>query len=333
MATQLRWGVLGAANVARTRVIPAMQLSSNSRVVALASRGLEKARTVAGPLGIDRVYGDYDELLADSSVDAVYIPVPNSLHARWTIRAAEAGKAVLCEKPLAMTAAEAGNMVAACARRDVPLMEAFMYRFHPQFARVRALVDQGGIGAVGQVRAGMGFRMDPINPDNVRLRQDLGGGALMDVGCYTVNAVRAIFNEEPVRVTAWHDVDRRFGVDMTCAGVLEFSEQRFATIDCSFRPGYNGWYMIVGSEGTVEVPRAFTPRLAHTEIILTDSHGHRHYERIAGVDHYRLMVEAFAAAVLEGAPLPYPPSDAVGNMKVLDAMKRAAAHNKPERVA
>src|SRR5438128_4501825 len=173
MAERLRWGVLGAANIARRAVIPAIQASSNGEVVALASRDREKGRTVAGELGIARVHQGYEALLADPQVDAVYNPLPNSLHAEWTIRAAEAGKAVLCEKPLARDAAEAQDMVDACAGLGVPLMEAFMYRFHPQNVRVRELLTAGAIGEVGQVRAGFGFRMHPLNPANVRLQKDL----------------------------------------------------------------------------------------------------------------------------------------------------------------
>lgn len=333
MSGQLRWGVLGAANIARTRVIPAIQGSSNGRVVALASRNIEKGRAVASPLQIDRVYGSYEQLLADPEVDAVYNPLPNSLHAEWTLRAAEAGKPILCEKPLATNAAEAARMVETCARLGVPLMEAFMYRFHPQNVRVRALLAEGAIGAVGQVRAGFGFRMDPLNADNVRLRKDLAGGALMDVGCYAVNASRMVFNEEPVRATAWRDVDRRFGVDVALAGMLEYGDRRFATIDCSFRSGYSGWYMIVASGGTIEVPRAYTPQLGETEIVITDAQNKRHTERFAGVDQYRLMAEAFASAILDGAPVPCPPSDAVANMRAIDALVRAATRNKPEAVA
>lgn len=324
MADRLRWGVLGAANIGLKRVIPAIQASSNGRVVALASRDIAKGRAAAAPLGIERVYGSYEELLADSGVDAIYNPLPNSLHAAWTIRAAEAGKAVLCEKPLASDAAEAQRMVDACARHGVPLMEAFMYRFHPQNVRVRELLAQGAIGAVGQVRAGFSFRMDPLNPANVRLQHDLAGGALMDVGCYAVNASRMVFGEEPLRAAAWRDFDERFGVDVALAGVLEYPGRRFATVDCSFTSGHSDWYSIVGSAGTIEAPRAFTPHSDETVIVITGEDNVRHEERFAGVDQYCLMAEAFAAAVLAGAPVPCPPGDAVRNMRAIDALARAA---------
>lgn len=202
-----------------------------------------------------------------------------------------------------------------------------MYRFHPQNVRVRLLLAEGAIGQVGQVRAGFGFRMDPLNPANVRLQSSLAGGALMDVGCYAVNASRMVFGEEPLRATAWRDFDATFGVDVALSGVLEYPNRRYATVDCSFTSGYSGWYMVIGSEGTIEVPRAFTPQLNETVVIVTDARSHRREERFAGVDQYQLMAEAFSAAVLAGEPVPCPPADAVSNMRAIDALVRAAAAN------
>ncbi len=335
MRERLRWGVLGAANIARRKVIPAIAASSNGAMVAIASRDRARGQALATELGIARVHDSYEALLADSEIDAVYNPLPNSLHAEWTVRAAEAGKAVLCEKPLARDAAEAASMAAACARRKAPLMEAFMYRFHPQNVRVRELLAQGAIGEVGAVRAGFGFRMDPLDPSNVRLRRELAGGALMDVGCYAVNASRMLFDAEPIAAVAWRDQDERFGVDVALAGVLEYpgpSGGRFATIDCSFKAGYSGWYTVVGSEGVIEAPRAYTPQGDETVIVITDAQNRRREERFAGVDQYRLMVEAFAEAVLSGAPVPCPPDDAVRNMRAIDLLVRAATTNNPTRI-
>ncbi len=332
MTRKLKWGVLGAANIGR-KVIPAIQASSNGEVVALASRDMQKGRAYAAELGIPRLHEGYEALLADPGVEAIYNPLPNSMHAEWTIRAAEAGKAVLCEKPLARTAAEAQQMVDACARLGVPLMEAFMYRFHPQNVRVRALLAEGAIGEVGQVRAGFGFRMHPLNPANVRLQSALAGGALMDVGCYAVNASRTVFGAEPLRATAWRNVDARFGVDVSLAGVLEYADGRFATVDCSFTSGYSGWYMVIGSEGTIEVPRAFTPQQDETVVVITDAKNRRREERFAGIDQYRLMAEAFASAVLAGEPVPWSPADAVNNMRAIDALAASAAEGRPVEIA
>lgn len=332
MARQLRWGVLSAANIGLAKVIPGIQGSSNSKVVALASRDEAKGRAAAAKLGIDRVHGSYEALLDDLEVDAVYNPLPNSLHAEWTMRAAEAGKAVLCEKPLAIDATEAQRVVDICARCGVPLMEAFMYRHHPQNVRVRELVVEGVIGTVNEVRAGLCFdMMNPPDPTNVRLHPDLGGGAILDMGCYTVNATRMAFGEEPLRALAWRDLDERFGVDVAVTGVLEYPGRRVATISCSFKASHQGWYMILGSEGVIEVPRAFIPgwdhMVADTIVTIYDKNNNRREEHFAPADHYQLMVEAFSAAVLAGDPVPYPPDDGVRNMRVLDALARSAAQD------
>jgi len=329
MADRLRWGVLGAAYIASAKVIPAIQGSSNGVVVALASRDLDKGRGTARDLGIGRVHASYEALIEDPAIDAIYNPLPNSLHAEWTIRAAEAGKAVLCEKPLALDAAEAARVVEVCARRGVPLMEAFMYRFHPQNARVRALLAEGVIGDVCEARTSLSAPLlDPPDPTNVRLQPALGGGTLLDMGCYAVSAARMVFGEEPVRALGWEDRDARFGVDVTHAGILEFSGRRPATVSCSFKGGNDGSYMVVGSEGIIEVPCAFIPgygqRAAETLVIIADAHSNRREERFAPVDQYRLMVESFAAAVLSGGPVPCPPEDAVSNMRALDALARSA---------
>jgi predicted dehydrogenase len=264
----------------------------------------------------------------------VYNPLPNSMHAEWSIRGAEAGKAVLCEKPLALTAVEAERVVAACAQHGVPLMEGFMYRFHPQHVRVRAWLAEGVIGEVGEVRAGLCARLlDPPDPSNVRLQAGLGGGVRLDMGCYVVNAARMLFGQEPQRLLAWQDVDERLGVDVAMAGILEYPGKRIATVSCSFKAGYESYYTVVGSKGVIEVPRAFIPgygeRAADTLVILSDENSHRREVHFEPADHYRLMVEAFAAAVLAGEPVPYPPDDSVRNMRVLDALEGSAEGNRP----
>jgi len=337
MADRLRWGVLGAAYIASAKVIPAIQGSSNGVVVALASRDPDKGRATARDFEISRVHTSYEALIDDPKIDAIYNPLPNSLHAEWTIRAAEAGKAVLCEKPLALNAADAERVVAACARHGVPLMEAFMYRFHPQNVRVQELLVEGVIGVVSEVRASLAVSLlGTPDPTNVRLQPALGGGTLLDMGCYAVSAARLAFGEEPLRALAWHDIDDRFGVDVAFAGILEFSGRRPATVSSSFKGGNDGWYMIVGSEGIIEVPRAFIPgygeRAAEALVIIADANSNRREEHFPPADHYRLMVEAFANAVLTGQPVPYPPEDAVSNMRALDALARSARRDAADAV-
>ena len=324
MAERIRWGILSTARIGVHRFIPGVARSRNGVVAAIAGRDEARARAVAADLGIPRAYGSYQALLDDPEVDAIYNPLPNSMHAEWTLRAAEAGKPILCEKPLTVDAAEAAALVADCERHGVLLMEAFMYRFHPQHARVRALIAAGAIGELRAVLAAFTFAMRALDPQNVRLQADLAGGAQLDVGCYAVNAARMICAAEPVSALATWDFRAKFGVEVALAGVLEFPEHRMATFDCGFQAAGQGWYRAVGSTGTIEVPMAFVPdTAAETLVILPDANG-RHEERIAGVDQYALEAEEFADCLLEGRPPRYPAADAVANMRAIDALYRSA---------
>lgn len=320
---RIRWGILSTARIGLTRFIPGAAKSRNGVVHAIASRDGARAAAAAAELGIPRVHDSYEALLADPEVDAIYNPLPNSMHAEWTLRAAEAGKPILCEKPLTVDAEQAAALVADCKRHGVLLMEAFMYRFHPQHARVRELIDGGAIGELRAVRTAFTFSMGTLNPKNVRLQADLAGGALMDVGCYTVNAARMLYGEEPVAAVATADFSSQFGVDVTLAGVLEFSEHRMATFDCGFQAMGQGWYMAAGTKGTIEVPYAFVPGTKDTLVILEDGSG-RHEERISGVDQYMLEAEEFADCLLEGRAPRIPAEDAVANMRAIDALYRSA---------
>jgi len=323
MNGRIRWGILSTANIGIKRFIPGAQASRNGIVAAIASRDGARAREVAARLGIGRAYGSYEALLADPELDAIYIPLPNSLHAEWTAKAAAAGKPVLCEKPLAADAAQARTMIDRCASLGVPLMEAFMYRFHPQHARVRELIDAGTIGELRAVRTAFTFLLEPFPLQNVRLKADLAGGALMDVGCYTVNAARMLFGEEPAWASAQWDFREEFGVEVTLAGVLGFSDNRMATFDCGFRAAGQGYYVAAGTKGQIEVLNAFVPQPEDVSILVTDANGRRE-ERIAGVDQYRLEAEEFADALLEHRPPRIPPSDAVGTLRAIEALHRSA---------
>jgi predicted dehydrogenase len=322
---RIRWGILSTANIALKRFIPGVRASNNGDVLAIASRSEARAREVAAELSIPRAYGSYEALLADPEIDAVYIGLPNSMHAEWTIAAARAGKPVLCEKPLAVDATQAQAMLDECRTLGVPLMEAFMYRFHPQHARVRELLASGAIGELRAFRAAFTFSLEPFNSRNVRLQPALAGGALMDVGCYAVNAARWTFREEPQWASAQRDFRADFGLEIALAGILGFSDGRMATFDCGFRGTGQGWYMLVGSKGTIEAPNAFVPGpvTMDTTLVIVDAAGRRE-ERIPGDDQYKLEAEAFGAALLADRAVPLDPHDAVANLRAIDALQRSA---------
>jgi D-xylose 1-dehydrogenase (NADP+, D-xylono-1,5-lactone-forming) len=337
MDDTLRWGILGATSwIARDAIIPAIQKSRNGRVIALATRSPDKLKENLGFLPAIR-FLSYEALLADPDIDAIYIPLPNSMHLEWAVRAAEAGKPVLCEKPLGLTYQEAKTLVDAFEHRKVPLMESFMYRFHPQHRRVRELIEAGTIGEIVEVRTHLSVDiMNPPDPSNIRLRKDVGGGTLLDMGCYMISVARMLFAAEPVAVRAWWRIDERFGVDVAAAGALEFPGGRVALVSCSFEGFGNGFYSVIGREGVIEAPRGIIQglgtRLGEALIITMDADGRRTQETIAAVDHYQLIVEAFADAVLGKTEVPLPLSDSLANMRVLDAFAQSAREGREVKV-
>jgi predicted dehydrogenase len=320
-ARKLRWGILSTADIARTKVIAGIRRGGRGEVVAIASRDPAAARRVATELGIPRAHGSYEALLGDPDVDAVYIPVPNHLHAEWTIAAARAGKHVLCEKPLALTADVAQAMVDACNSSGVLLMEAFMYRLHPSWLKVRELVADGAIGRLRAIDTWFSYFND--DPDNIRNRREAGGGALYDIGCYAINLSRMLFGSEPRRVSASVERDRLLGVDVLTTGILEF-DGGVATFGCSTRAEPDQRVSIYGDRGrvTVEIPFNIPPDRP-THVFLTrggDPPVAPATERLTFdvADPYGCEADAFAAAVLDGAPLPVPPADAVANLRVIE---------------
>lgn len=327
---KLRWGVLSTANIGRAAVIPALQRSRNGVVLAVASRDKEKARVFAEQQRIPRAYGSYEALLADEEIDAVYIPLPNSLHREWTIKAAEAGKHILCEKPLALTAAECAEMDTAARQNGVRLMEAFMYRFHPQTEKVLELVQAGAIGEPRLIYAVFTFRL--TNRANIRLRPELGGGSLMDVGCYCINISRTIAQAEPIEVQAYANWGET-GVDEEMAGTLRFANGLLAQFSCGLTLERREIYQVSGPDGHLEVAQAFLPGLNDTAVV--EHHGRQGSKAhpIAGVDEYQLMVEHFADCVLHNRPVRYPPGEAAANMRVIEALYRSARNDgRPTRV-
>lgn len=317
MPDQVRWGILSTANIGR-KVIPAIHESRNGVVAAVASRSLERARDFAAEQNIPIVYGSYEELIESDEVDAIYNPLPNSMHAEWSIKCAVAGKATLCEKPFASDAAEAQTIVDAFAEQDVLLAEAFMYRFHPQHAKVKSILAEGGIGDLKIINSSFTFYIS--DEANIRLSKALAGGGLMDVGCYCVNLMRFMTGEEPETVTAVGNIGPRTGVDEILAGTLKFPSGVIGHFDCGLRAHRQQGYRLKGTTGSIIVGSSFTPdKLKDT--IVQQWRGDQLTEHvIPPVDHYQLMVEDFADALLTGRPPRFPPGDAVRNMEVVDKL-------------
>jgi len=321
----VRWGVLGAANIAVGKVIPAMQQSAHSPVVAIASRNLGKAEAAAHKLGISRAYGSYQELIDDPDVEAIYNPLPNHLHVPWSIKAAEAGKHVLCEKPFALNAGEIAQLIEVRDRKRVQIGEAFMVRTHPQWAAVRELIAEGRIGELRLVAGHFSyFRRDP---NDVRSRPDWGGGALLDIGCYPITLSRWLFGEEPTEVVGVIEDDPDFKVDRLASGLLKFSSGQ-ATFSCSMQ--------LVHYRIQVEIP--YSPPFNHECRILIDD-GSKFIGAageiitLPAVDQYRLQAERFSEAVRGMGTVPVSLEDARGNMAVIDALFKSAKSGRWESPA
>jgi predicted dehydrogenase len=323
----LRWGIVSTAKIGVRKVIPATQKAERCEVVAIASRDGERAARAADELGIPRSYAGYEALLADPDVDTVYIPLPNHEHAAWTIAAARAGKHVLCEKPLAMTAVEAEEMVRACASEGVLLMEAFMYRLHPSWEAVRDLVASGRIGRLRAVQSWFSYFND--DPRNIRNVPEFGGGALYDIGCYCINLSRMLFRGEPTGIEASMTRDGT-GTDVLTSAMLAFGED-VATFTCSTRAEPDQRVHVYGTDGRITVPIPFNvPADRPTEIVVTSGGDppvspDSETLRFPAADPYTIQAERFANAVLDDRPVPIPPEDAIGNLRVIDAIFRAGA--------
>ena len=319
VTTNVRWGVLGVAKIAMGAFVPGIAGAANADLVALASRDTAKAADAAAKAGIGKSYGSYDELLADPDIDAIYNPMPNHLHAEWSIKALEAGKHVLCEKPLAMSAQEAEEMAAVSQRTGRLLMEAFMYRFHPQWRLVGDLIADGRIGTVRAVRSS--FHYPPNQKTNVRYVPEYGGGGLLDVGCYCVDSARLIFGADPVSAHGRLEIDPDTGVDILAAGLLEFPIG-YAVFTTGIEQDLDQQVHVTGTTGNLSIPRAFNPwtdRPSH--VVLRRPNGDETFE-VPVTNQFTLEIEAFSAAILSGASEPpIPLRNAIANMKTLDALR------------
>ena len=329
----IRWGILSTARIALREVIPAMQQSRSARVVAIASRDAQRAQTAADDLGIPRAYGSYDALLTDPDVDAIYNPLPNHLHVPWSIRAAEAGKHVLCEKPLALSATQARELIAVRARAGVQIGEAFMVRTHPQWLAVRDLVDSGRIGDVRLITAHFSYSRRDSN--DIRSRVEFGGGALLDIGCYPITLSRWLFNEEPIEVVALLERDPQLRVDRMTSALMRFPTRQ-ATFTCAGELVPYQTMQIFGLSGRISVEIPFNaPSDRPCRIVVDDGRdlfgGGLETIEFPVVDQYTLQADRFADAIRGVAPVPVGLEDAIANMSVIDALFRSAETHAWER--
>ena len=323
--SDFRWGILGAARIADTLVVPALQQVSGAQVVAVASRDASRSAAFAKRLGIPRALGSYEALLECNDVDAVYIPLPNHLHVPWSVRALESGKHVLCEKPIAMSGAEARHLQdAERAHPTLRVMEGFMYRFHPQWEHVRRLLHDGAIGTLSLVEAFFSYHNDDAS--NIRNRLETGGGALMDVGCYGISVARWLFGAEPTRVMGTMERDTRFGTDRLTTGTLEF-EEGVATFACATQLAPAQRVHVIGSQGRIEVDLPFNGPLDRPRCVRHIRLGMTHEHVAESANQFVRMGERFTHAARHLTPVPTPLADAVANMDVIDAVMESAREN------
>ncbi|UCD32360.1 MAG: Gfo/Idh/MocA family oxidoreductase [Desulfobacterales bacterium] len=331
MNNRINWGVLGNATIARKCVVPAIARSTNGRVHAIASRKPQETEVLAKQYNVPNIYSQYESLLDNDQIDAVYIPLPNHLHKPWTIRALESGKHVLCEKPLACDATEAVAMGQVAKKTGLHLMEGLMYRFHPRSRHIHQMVCQGKIGTPRLVRASFCFRMKEHvlqQKEDVRLKKR-GGGALLDVGCYGVSVARWMMGEDPesVQATAHYNSE---GVDVHTAGILHFQNGGLATVEASFVSSLQQTYSVIGQDGAIELPHnAFIPWEEDASYVYRSrDEDVGKQEVIPGADEYRLMVEHFSEAIIDGNSPYIQIRDSIQNMSVLDALAESARSGK-----
>lgn len=325
MPQKIRWGVLGVAGIATKKVIPGMKKGERTQIAAIASRNVDRARQAAETLGIPKAYGSYEELLADPAIDAIYNPLPNHLHVPWSIRAAEAGKHVLCEKPIALTAKEGEKLIHARDAAKVKIGEAFMVYTHPQWLRARELVRQGEIGELRAITSTFSY----FNPDpkNIRNIPEFGGGGVMDIGCYPITLSRFFFEREPARVVALIERDPKLGTDRLSSALLDFASGR-CVFTCSTQLVPYQRMQIFGTRGRIEIEIPYNvPPDRPSRIFIDDGSqlagASARIEEFPAADQYTLQGDAFSKAIQEDTEVPVPLENALGNMRVIEAVLRS----------
>lgn len=324
--SKIRWGIISTAKIGMEKVIPAMQRSQYCDIVAIASRDSEKAKAAAAKLGIPKAYSSYEDLLNDPEIDAVYNPTPNHLHVPLSIQALQAGKHVLCEKPIGLSAAEGQQLVDAGKQHPhLKLMEAFMYRHHPQWIKAKALVNEGKIGELKTIQSF--FSYYNVDPNNVRNHKDIGGGGLLDIGCYNISLSRYIYNQEPKRVCGIVEYDPQFQTDRLASGMLDFNNGT-STFTCSMQLISYQRAIMFGTEGRVEIEIPFNAPPDRPCRMWHETRGNIETIDLDVCDQYTIQGDLFSQAILNNTDVPTPIEDSVQNMKVIEAVFLSAKENR-----
>lgn len=323
MERKISWGILSTAKIGREKVIPAMQQSSFVNILGISSRDPENAAQTAAKLGIPRAFGSYEELISDPEIEAIYNPLPNHMHLDWSLKAMEAGKHVLCEKPIGMDSMEAEGLIGAAKKYPkLKVMEAFMYRFHPQWQKTLDLVRNSSIGKIQTIHTF--FSYFNVDPENIRNRVDVGGGALMDIGCYCISFPRFLLGREPERVSAIMDLDPEMKTDRLSSGMLDFSGGITSSFSCSTQLTPYQRTQVFGTDGRIEIEIPVNAPPDKETRIWIETREKTEEITFDVVDQYKLQGEEFSKAILDDEPVPIPLEDALNNMKVIDAFRKSA---------
>lgn len=315
----IRFGILSTAKIARVHVIPAMKKADQVAVTAIASRDAGRARKVADDLEIPVSYGSYEEMLQSPEVDAVYIPLPNHLHVEWAMKALQAGKHVLCEKPIAMSRADALKLKAEAEKHPgLKVMEAFMYRHHPRWQRAAEIVRSGKLGEIRSVHSF--FSYFNTDPDNYRNKLEMGGGGLMDIGCYPISVARFIFGEEPISVSGYSDTDPEFLTDRLTTGMMNFGTGT-SVFTCSTQTYRDQFVKVHGTEGMMEIDWPFNTDPEKPSMLRISTDEGVSHETFKPCNHYTLQAESFAKSILNDTPVEISLDDSIANMAVLDEIR------------
>lgn len=323
--TKVSWGIISTARIGLDKVIPAMQKGKYSVINAISSRDFERAKKAAKELDIPKAYGSYEELLADNEIDAVYISLPNHLHVEWTIKSLQAGKHVLCEKPITLNYKDAQYLQETAKKYpDLKLMEAFMYRHHPQWQKIKELIKAGEIGELKSTNAV--FTYHNVNPADIRNQADIGGGALLDIGCYCISVSRFLFEDEPKRISGTIEYDPKMKIDRLVSGVLKF-ENGTSTFTCSTQINFYAKVEILGTHGRIEIEKPFTPEPDKpSKIILNNASGTMEFIT-EPINQYTIQGDLFSQSILNNTDVPTSFEDAIANMRVIDGIFESSKNN------